>query len=236
MGQRFSARSNWAAACRGWPSSSSVSAVELRGRLEGLRQAERRRKLPLQPAGFGEQRALLGRPPLACARSAKLVRHHRDVEARLPAACAPGELGEGKGGAARSRRATALMPIATARRWGRSCAAGQLVEGPRLDHVARAHVGESAFNRGRRRPRTADCIVQSVDGPSRSAQLKKLVEEPGQTVIVLHGDGECLAFDPCIRSEERGLVGGSRIMPHAELDKDVRGHVQGVARCGATFA
>ncbi len=51
-------------------------------------------------------------------------------------------------------------------------------------------------------------------------------------MIVAHADGEPLALHPGVGSAKGRFIGGGRVVPHAELEKDVRGHVQGVARLG----
>ena len=155
----------------------------------------------------------------------------RSCRRRLRAA----ELGEGNVGAAR------VAPRDRAHADGEQLAvgveaarAGQLVEGARLDHVARAHVGEKrlqsrgAARRAHRRLHRVECRARHGEAP----ELEGLVKKPRETVIVAHGDAKSLAFHPCIGSVEGRLVGGSRVMPHAELHKDVRRHVQRVARSG----
>ena len=49
-------------------------------------------------------------------------------------------------------------------------------------------------------------------------------------MVIAHADGKTLALDPGVRRAEGRLVGGGGVVPQAELEKDVGGHVQRVAR------
>ena len=65
---------------------------------------------------------------------------------------------------------------------------------------------------------------------ARSSELQQLVLQPRQRVVVPHRAPELLALDPPRRRVERRSIRGRGLAPQPELQKDVRRHVQRVAR------
>jgi hypothetical protein len=110
---------------------------------------------------------------------------------------------------------------------------GEILEGTGLDDVPGPHVRQERLE-----ARLAGGghgglhEHEGLPGLLEAAELQRLVEQPGEAVVVAHADGQRLAPDPRLGRAERRLVGGRRFVPHPELEKDVSGHVQGMAGLG----
>src|SRR5439155_8638885 len=76
------------------------------------------------------------------------------------------------------------------------------------------------------------------DGVARllvAAELQELVLKPRERVVAAHRGRQPFPFDPSIRCSERGAIRSRRMVPEPELQKDVRRHVQRVARFWRDF-
>ena len=208
---------------------------ELGRRLDGSRWPEGRRKIAIEGHGFLHSQDRVALPTGGDRQErGQLFFHHRHVAltvAGLLGPRPPRKLGE------RHLRELGVAAPGGTHADGEELAAGvevpcgrELLERAGLDDVAGAHVrqdrleawGIGGLHRRLHEIERLPCFLEA-------ALLERLVAEPGEAVIVAHADREPLALDPGFGRAKRSFIGGGRVVPHAELEKDVGGHVQRVA-------